>query len=55
MSYLFEVKVTELSPVWERFGLLSVILLFVKICLYILPFNVLDKLWALIRPVPGVS
>ena len=33
----------------------SVILLFVKICLFIFPFDVWDKFWVLIRPVPEVS
>ena len=66
MSYLFNsVKVTELSPVVERgatclgnscfLGLPSVILLFVKICLAIFPFDVWDTLWVLIRPDLEVS
>ena len=32
-----------------------VIFLFVKICLSIFPFDVWDRLWVLIRPVPEVS
>ena len=54
---LNSVKVNELPPVWERAAnsTSSVIPFFVKICLPILPFNVWDKLWLLIRPVPEVS
>ena len=49
MSNLFNlVKVSELPPVWERaeysLGLLSAILLFVKICLSIFPSDAKDKL-----------
>ena len=36
-------------------GLLPVILLFVKIGLSIFSFDVWDKLWVLIRPVPEVA
>ena len=45
------VKLTEL-PAWERLS--SVISLFVKICLFIFPFDVYDKLWVLFRPVSEV-
>ena len=48
------VKVTELPPVWERVAYLAYHQ-FVKICLSIFPFDVWDKLWILIRPVPVVS
>ena len=50
-------KVSELPPVWERAAnsASSVILLFVKICLSVYPFDVWDGLWVLIRPVPEVS
>ena len=33
----------------------SSILLFVKICVSVFPFDVWDGLWVLIRPVPEVS
>ena len=36
-------------------GLSSVILLFVKICSSIFPFDVWDGLWVLIRPISEVS
>ena len=42
------VNVTELPPVWERVVnslYHPVTLLFVKICLSIFPFDVLNKLW----------
>ena len=59
MSNLFySVKVSKLPSVWERavkIGSSSVILLFVKICLSIVAFDVWYKLWALTRPVPEVS
>ena len=57
-SFIYLAKVTELSPVWEgsaNSALSSVILLFVEICLSVFPFDVWDRLWILIRPVPGVS
>ena len=38
-------NVTELPPVWENAGLSSVIMLLVKICLFVFPFDVLG--WAL--------
>ena len=47
MSNLFNsLKVTQLTPVWERVALdlSSVILLFVKIRLSIFPFDVRDNL-----------
>ena len=56
--YFNLVKVTELPPVLGkscRLGLSSVILLFVQICLSIIPFDVWDKLGVLIRPVSEVS
>ena len=59
MSNLFHsAKVTEFLPVFGKscqFDLPSVTLLFVKICLSIFLFDVWDKLWVLIRPVPEVS
>ena len=48
----------ELPPVWERAADLAchlLILLFERMCLSIFPFDVLDKLWVLIRSVPEVS
>ena len=38
-----------------KLGLSPVILLFVQLCLAIFPFDVWDKLWVLIQPVPEVS
>ena len=51
--YFYSVKVIELPPVNPAFS--SVILWFVKICLSIFPFNVLDKLSVQIRLIPEVS
>ena len=52
-------KLTELPPVWERVANsayhLLFLCLFVKICLIIFPFDVQDKVWVLIRPVPEIS
>ena len=45
----------SVSEGFPSYSLLSVILLFVKICLSIFPFNVLGNLWVLIRPVLGVA
>ena len=47
-------SVSEGFPSYFSYLLLltSVILLFVKICLSVFPFDVWDKLWVLIRPVP---
>ena len=59
MSTLFNsVKVTELPPVCERAANSAYHLsffLFVKICLSVFLFDVWDKLWVLIRPVPEIS
>ena len=60
VSNLFNsVKITELPPVWERAANSAYHLIFkfyfVKIYLSIFPFDVWDKLWLLIRPVPEVS
>ena len=59
MSITFNlVKVTEFLLFGEKellTRLSSVIPLFVKICLFIFPFNVWDKLSVLIRPVPELS
>ena len=46
-------KVTEFPPVWERAAYSVYNLLFC--CLFICPFDVLDELWVLIRPVPEES
>ena len=56
MSIFFNsVKLNELPPDWERAVNSHVILLLVKTCLSIFPFDVWDKLWVLYRPVPEVS
>ena len=57
MCNLFNlVKVTELSAGKSWLLVLSlVILLLIKICLSIFPFDVRDKLWVLIWPVPEVT
>ena len=59
MSNLFNsVKVTEFPLNMGKsclLGLSPIILLSVKICLSIFPFDVWDKLWVLTRPVPEVA
>ena len=51
------VKMAELPPFGKScgLGLSPVILLIVGMCLLIFPFDVWDKLWVMIRPVPEVS
>ena len=46
-----------IESVYEGFPIyyLSSVILFAKICLFVLPFDVWVRLWVLIRPVPEVS
>ena len=52
---LYMLKSNKIMLCYVMLCLSSIILLFVKICLSIVPFDVWDKLWVLIRPVPAVS
>ena len=46
--------IESVSEDFPSYSLSSVILLFVKICLSIFSFDVWDRLWVRIRPVPEV-